>query len=170
MSQSTQEIPNELRQYCEVKGNVVYNVYRDTESGTALEREFLQKLLVDATARKFNVLVVTRLDQTSRNVKDFLDLDVTLDKLGIDIIVTTQNLDTTNPQGKMMRTILVAFAPFERDMIAERTREKLHHQAKSGYRGGGHLMIPFSRVGMIEACGSSRTPLNTSLVLLWAFP
>jgi len=103
------------------------------ESGTTLEREHLQKLLVDARAGHFNVLVVTKFDRISRNVKDFLDLDETLNSLGVDIIVTTQNLDTTNPQGKMMRTILVAFAQFERDMIAERTREKLYNQAKSGY-------------------------------------
>ena len=135
-----------LRQYCEAKGYVVYDVYRDTESGTTLEREFLQHLLVDATARKFNVLVVTKFDRISRNVKDFLDLDETLNKLGIDIIVTTQNLDTTNPQGKMMRTILVAFAQFERDMIAERTREKLYNQAKSGYWGGGHVPLGYDVV------------------------
>ena len=125
-----------LRQYCETKSYAIYEVYRDTESGTTLERKFLQNLLVDATARKFNVLVVTKLDRISRNVKDFLDLDETLNKLGIDIIVTTQNIDTTTPQGAMMRTIMVAFAQFERDMIAERTREKLYNQAKSGYWGG----------------------------------
>ena len=132
-----------LRQYCETKGFGVFDIYRDTESGTTLEREFLQKLLFDAQAGRFNVLVVTKFDRISRNVKDFLDLDETLNKLGIDIIVTTQNLDTTTPQGKMMRTILVAFAQFERDMIAERTREKLYNQAKSGYWGGGHVLLGY---------------------------
>jgi len=135
-----------LRQYCETKSYAIYEVYRDTESGTTLERKFLQNLLVDATARKFNVLVVTKLDRISRNVKDFLDLDETLNKLGIDIIVTTQNIDTTTPQGAMMRTIMVAFAQFERDMIAERTREKLYNQAKSGYWGGGHVLLGYDAI------------------------
>ena len=135
-----------LRQYCETKGYAVYDVYRDTVSGTTLDRQYLNKLLQDALAGKFNVLVVTKFDRISRNVKDFLDLDDTLGKLGIDIVVTTQNLDTTTSQGKMMRTILVAFAQFERDMIAERTREKLYNQAKSGYWGGGHVLLGYDAI------------------------
>ncbi len=135
-----------LRQYCESKGYVVFDVYRDTESGTTLERKALQKLLVDAQSGRFSVLLVTKFDRISRNVKDFLDLDEMLNNLGIDIVVTTQNLDTTNPQGKMMRTILVAFAQFERDMIAKRTREKLYNQAKNGYWGGGHVLLGYDVV------------------------
>jgi site-specific DNA recombinase len=137
---------NILRQYCEMKRYVVYDVYRDTVSGTTLDRQYLNKLLQDALAGKFTVLVVTKFDRISRNVKDFLDLDDTLGKLGIDIVVTTQNLDTTSSQGKMMRTILVAFAQFERDMIAERTREKLYNQAKSGYWGGGHVLLGYDAI------------------------
>ena len=135
-----------LRHFCETKGYVISDVYSDTESGTTLEREHLQRLLQDAQAGKFNVLVATKLDRVSRSVKDFLDLDEALNKFGVDIIITTQNIDTTTAQGKMQRTILMAFAQFERDMIAERTREKLYSQAKEGYWGGGHVPLGYDVV------------------------
>jgi site-specific DNA recombinase len=132
-----------LRKYCQDKGWTVYDVYSDTKSGASLERAELNRLLVDAAGQKFDVIAITKLDRISRSVKDFLELDTRLQALGIDIVVATQNIDTTNPSGKMMRNILLSFAEFERDMIAERTREKLYSQAQKGYWGGGNVPLGY---------------------------
>jgi len=67
-----------------------------------------------------------------------------LTELGIDIVFATQNIDTTTPAGKMQRNIMLSFAEFERDMIAERTREKIIYQASKGYWGGGHSPLGYN--------------------------
>ena len=134
---------SDLRAYTQAKGWTVYSVYIDTKTGTTLERDELTRLIHDAREKKFDVVAITKLDRISRSVRDFLELDDTFTKLGIDIVVTKQNIDTTTSAGKMQRTIMLAFAEFERDMIAERTREKLFSQAQKGYWGGGHAPLGY---------------------------
>lgn len=74
-----------------------------------MDRIEIQKLLSDAEDRCFDVMVATKLDRVSRSVKDFLDLDSRLNALGIDIVITTQQIDTTTPMGKMQRVIMLVF-------------------------------------------------------------
>lgn len=131
-----------LKKYCEQKEWEIYKVYKDSKSGTNLERESLN----DAVNKKFNIVLATKLDRISRSVKDFLSLDERFRDLGIDVVIATQNIDTTTPSGKMQRTILLAFGEFKRDMIAERTREKLFLQATNGYWGGGHTPLGYDNV------------------------
>jgi site-specific DNA recombinase len=132
-----------LRKYCDSKGWIIFEVYKDTKSGTSLERDGLSRMLVHAEQGKFNIVAVTKLDRISRSVMDFLQLDEKLRKLEIDIVVATQNIDTTTPTGKMQRTIMLAFAEFERDMIADRTTEKLFSQAQKGFWGGGNVILGY---------------------------
>ena len=131
------------REYCERNGWIVVGVYSDTRTGTTLERDELSRLLKDASEHKFDVIAVTKLDRISRSVKDFLELDQKLITLNVEWAITTQHIDTTTPAGKMQRTIMLAFAEFERDMIAERTREKLYSQAQNGYWGGGNVPLGY---------------------------
>ena len=132
-----------IREYCKSKGWDVIGVYADTRTGATLERTELKRLETDAADGKFDIIAVTKLDRISRSVKDFLQLDQIFIGLGIEWAVTTQNIDTTTPAGKMQRTIMLAFAEFERDMIAERTREKLYTQAQKGYWGGGYAPLGY---------------------------
>ncbi|MDP1675310.1 MAG: recombinase family protein [Bacteroidota bacterium] len=135
-----------LRKYCQQKGWAVYNVYTDTKTGTTLERDELNNLIRDAEQGRFNIVAITKLDRISRSIKDFLDLDARLRSLDVDIVVATQHIDTTTPAGKMQRTIMLAFAEFERDMIADRTREKLYSQAQKGFWGGGMVLLGYDVV------------------------
>ena len=132
-----------LKNYCKLQGWEIYDIYKDAVSGSNLEREELQRLMLDAEDKKFHIVAATKLDRVSRSVIDFLELDKKLRDLGIDIVITTQNIDTTTSTGKMQRTILLAFAEFERDVIAERTREKLFVQAQQGFWGGGHSPLGY---------------------------
>ena len=131
------------REYCEKNGWTVVDVYSDTRTGATLDRTQLERLLRDASAHGFDLIAVTKLDRISRSVKDFLELDQRLMKLGIEWAITTQQIDTTTSAGKMQRTIMLAFAEFERDLIAERTREKLFAQARNGYWGGGYAPLGY---------------------------
>ena len=132
-----------LRNYCEFKGWEVYDLYSDTKSGTNFERDEMQRLLRDAEEKKFNVVVSIKLDRISRSVQDFLAFDQKLKDLGIDIVITTQDIDTTTPVGYMVRTVMLAFGQFERDVIAERTREKLYYQAQKGFWKGGTVPLGY---------------------------
>ena len=132
-----------LRNYCKAKDWEVNGIYIDKASGSSLERNEIIRLLNDAEDKKFDIVLATKIDRISRSVLDYLDVDKTLTELGIDIVFATQNIDTTTPAGKMQRNIMLSFAEFERDMIAERTREKLFYQASKGYWGGGHAPLGY---------------------------
>lgn len=132
-----------LRNYCKSKDWKVQGVYIDKASGSSLERTEIIRLLSDAEENNFDIVLATKIDRISRSVLDYLDVDKKLTQLGIDIVFATQNIDTTTPVGKMQRNIMLSFAEFERDMIAERTREKLFYQASKGYWGGGHAPLGY---------------------------
>ncbi|MHB1049325.1 MAG: recombinase family protein [Bacteroidota bacterium] len=135
-----------LRMRCQEKGWKVYKVYVDTKSGKNLERPELQKMLKDAEDKKFDVVLATKLDRVSRSTKDFLELDERLAASGIDIVITTQDIDTSTPAGEMLRTLLMAFAEFERKMIAERTRDSVYARAQKGYWPGGLVILGYDVV------------------------
>lgn len=135
-----------LTDYCNAKGWSIYKVYRDTKSGKSLNREKIQELLSDAEDQKFDVILSTKLDRLSRNMRDFFELDDRLRKLDVDMVITTQNIDTTTPGGRAMRNMLLVFAEFEREMIGQRTREKLYNQAQKGYWGGGFTPLGYDSV------------------------
>ena len=135
-----------LRKYSSDKGWTVYNVYRDTKTGSTLDRDELNSLINDAEQGRFNVILVTKLDRISRSTKDFLNLDEKLNALDIGIVVSTQDIDTTSSHGKALRSLMMVFAELERNMIADRTREKLYSQAQKGYWGGGLVLLGYDVV------------------------
>lgn len=132
-----------LKNYCKVKGWEVFDTYIDTKTGTTIERDSLSRLLKDAEAKKFDIVIATKLDRISRSMKDFFEINEILAMHDIDLVLATQNIDTTSSMGRFNRNVLMAFAEFERDMIAERTREKLFSQAQKGYWGGGLVPIGY---------------------------
>jgi site-specific DNA recombinase len=135
-----------LRTFCEKENFEVYDVYADTKSGKSIDRIELNRLREDASKSRFQILITTKLDRLSRNVKNFLDLDYELQKYNIDIKTQSQNFDTTTPSGRMLRMMLIAFAEFERDMISERTSEASEYLAKEGNPGGGLPPLGYDRV------------------------
>ena len=135
-----------LRIFCEKEDFEVYDVYADTKSGKSIDRVELNRLREDASKNRFQILVATKLDRLSRNVKNFLDLDYELQQYHIDIKTQSQNFDTTTPSGRMLRMMLIAFAEFERDMISERTTEASEYLAKEGNPGGGLTPLGYDRV------------------------
>jgi len=112
-------------------------------SGGNMERPGLRKLVADAKAGKFQVVVCYKYDRLTRNTRDFLALLDVFDKAGVHFVSVTQPIDTTSPVGRLMRSILMEFAQFEREMISERTSDKLSAMAKKGKRTGGHLLLGY---------------------------
>jgi DNA invertase Pin-like site-specific DNA recombinase len=133
--QTTENQILELRRYIEARG-WTGTEYLDTISGTKECRPALDRLMADARRRRFDVLVVWRLDRLGRSLKHLI---VTLDELaalGIGFTSLNEGIDTATPAGKLQLHLLAAIAEFERGRIVERVRAGLARARKDGKRLG----------------------------------
>src|SRR5574344_2086812 len=110
-------------------------------SGGNTNRPALKKLLADIASGKVDVVVVYKIDRLSRSICDFAELSKTFDKFGASFVAVTQEINTTTSSGRMMLNILVTFAQYEREVIAERIRDKMSASRKKGKWVGGS--VPF---------------------------
>jgi len=112
---------NELKKYCTARSYEIYNIYSDTGvSGSKESRPQFDIMLSDAKKRKFDCLIVWKLDRLSRSLKHLLNTLDILNDLNISFICYQDNIDTTTSTGRLMFQIVGAFAEFERSMIRER--------------------------------------------------
>src|SRR5688572_12940570 len=105
-------------------------------SGAKDRRPALDTLLVDARRRRFDVLVVWRLDRLGRNLRHLVTLLEEMQALGIAFVSLAEGIDATTPAGKLQMHILAAIAEFERARIAERVRAGLARVKAKGQRLG----------------------------------
>lgn len=89
-------------------------------SGAKEKRPALDHLMADARQRKFDAVVVWKFDRFARSTTHLLRALEEFNALGIDFISLTENIDTSTPMGKMVFTMVGAFAQFERELIKER--------------------------------------------------
>lgn len=123
------------KDYCKSKGLEVYKVYKDVISGTKDQRPSFNKLLEDMRLRKFNCVMVTKLDRLGRSLQHLLSILDEFQNKNIQFIATTQNIDTTSATGRLQLQIMGAFAEFERNLISERTKEGMRRAIGVGKRG-----------------------------------
>jgi len=130
----TQLLP--LREYVERRWWLVYKEYTDTISWAKEKRPWLDKLMQDAHKRRFDCVVVFRFDRMGRSTKHLLWLLDSFTHLWIDFVSYNENIDSATPSGKLMFTMITAFAEFERSIIAERVRAWLSRAKKQGIKLG----------------------------------
>ena len=94
-------------------------------SGGTIDRPALRTLLADMAKGKVDVVVVHRLDRLSRSVADLSDLLPLFTIPGIQLVSVIQSIDTATPSGRLTLNLLTSFAQYERQLIGERTRDKL---------------------------------------------
>ena len=131
---SIEEQIDKLESYCKIKDWSVYKVYTDGGfSGSNTERPALERLIKDADRKKFDTVLVYKLDRLSRSQKDtlFLIEDVFI-KNGIEFLSLQENFDTSTPFGKAMIGLLSVFAQLEREQIKERMQLGKLGRAKAG--------------------------------------
>jgi DNA invertase Pin-like site-specific DNA recombinase len=126
----------ELRRYSAARGWTAIDYVDHGISGAKDRRPALDKLLVDARRRRFDVLVVWRLDRLGRNLRHLVTLLEDVQALGIAFVSLTEGIDATTPAGKLQMHILAAIAEFERARIAERVRAGLARVKAQGQRLG----------------------------------
>jgi DNA invertase Pin-like site-specific DNA recombinase len=125
-----------LRDYAERRGfNVIE--YRDEGiSGSKDSRPALDRLMKDARARKFDVVIVARFDRFARSVSHLLRALEEFNHLGVDFVSLSESIDTSTPMGKMIFTVLSAVAELERNLIKERVHMGISRARKQGKQLG----------------------------------
>jgi site-specific DNA recombinase len=106
-------------------------------SGASMERPALQRLLQEVRAGRIHCIVVYKVDRLSRSLLHFARLIEIFDAHGTSFVSVTQQFNTTTSLGRLTLNILLSFAQFEREIIAERTRDKMSAARRKGKWAGG---------------------------------
>jgi DNA invertase Pin-like site-specific DNA recombinase len=127
----------ELREYVKRMGWTLAVEYAEKVSSVK-KRPAFEQMLRDAQLRKFDVLVVWKIDRLARSIRQFTDTVMQLDQLGIRFLAPTQGIDTDkqSPTGKFLMHILAAFAELERSIIVERVRAGVAEAQRQGKHCG----------------------------------
>jgi site-specific DNA recombinase len=106
-------------------------------SGGTLERPALKRLLGEVAAGRVDIIVVYKVDRLTRSLFDFAKLVETFDASGTSFVSVTQSFNTTTSMGRLTLNMLLSFAQFEREVTAERIRDKIAASKARGMWMGG---------------------------------
>jgi site-specific DNA recombinase len=112
-------------------------------TGGNMERPALRRLMADIEAGRIDCVIVYKVDRLSRSLLDFARLMETFDKYGVRFVAVTQQLDTRSSLGRLSLNVLLSFAQFERELIAERTRDKISAARRKGKWTGGSPVLGY---------------------------
>lgn len=112
-------------------------------TGGNMERPALKRLLADVKAGKVDCIVVYKVDRLSRSLIDFARIIEVLEGHGATFVSVTQQFNTTHSMGRLTLNILLSFAQFEREVIAERTHDKMSAARRRGKWVGGMPVLGY---------------------------
>jgi site-specific DNA recombinase len=112
-------------------------------SGGNLDRPALKRLLEDITAGKIDAVLVYKIDRLSRSLLDFARIMEIFDKHQVAFISITQQFHSATSMGRLVLNMLLSFAQFERELIAERTRDKIAAARRKGKWIGGMPLLGY---------------------------
>src|SRR5581483_2396936 len=95
-------------------------------------RPAVRRLLADIEAGKVDCVVVYKVDRLSRSLLDFARLMETFERHRVSFVSVTQQFNTATSMGRLVLNVLLSFAQFEREIIAERTRDKIAATRRKG--------------------------------------
>jgi len=112
-------------------------------TGGNMERPALKRLFTDIEAGNIDCVVVYKVDRLSRSLLDFARMMELFDKHVVSFVSVTQQFNTTSSMGRLTLNILLSFAQFEREIISERTRDKMAAARKKGKWVGGMPVLGY---------------------------
>jgi len=112
-------------------------------TGGNTDRPALQRLLADIEAGKIDCVVVYKVDRLSRSLMDFAQMMQTFEKNTVAFVSVTQQFNTGTSMGRLVLNVLLSFAQFEREIISERTRDKIAATRRKGKWSGGHPLLGY---------------------------
>lgn len=110
-------------------------------SGRHLERPGLQRLMSDVEAGRIDRIVVYKIDRLTRSLTDLAKLVERLDGAGASFVSVTQAFNTATSMGRLTLNVLLSIAQFEREVTAERIRDKIAASKKKGLWMGGNVPL-----------------------------
>jgi len=155
----------ELRQYAEARGWQLADEYVDAGvSGSKDSRPELNRLMLDAKRRRFDVVLVWKLDRFGRSLRHLVNALAEFESLGIAFVSLSDNLDLSTASGRLMFNIIGAMAEFERELIRERVKAGMKNARAKGARIGRPRAIADSaRIIALRASGLSWRAIETEL-------
>ena len=115
-------------------------------SGGSMERPALQALMADIEHGTVDVIVVYKVDRLTRALADFAKIVELLDDRGVSFVSVTQQFNTTSSMGRLTLNVLLSFAQFEREVTAERIRDKIAASKAKGMWMGGLVPLGYDVV------------------------
>ncbi len=115
-------------------------------TGGNTERPAIRQLLDDIEADRVDCVVVYKVDRLSRSLLDFARINKLFEDRRIHFVSVTQHFNTADSMGRLTLNILLSFAQFERDIISERTRDKIAAMRRRGQWAGGRPILGYDLV------------------------
>lgn len=112
-------------------------------TGGNMDRPALKRLIQDAEDGRIDCIVVYKVDRLSRSLLDFARIMEVLERNNVKFVSVTQQFNTTHSMGRLTLNILLSFAQFEREIIAERTRDKMSAARRKGKWVGGMPVLGY---------------------------
>jgi DNA invertase Pin-like site-specific DNA recombinase len=130
--------------YAKSQGWKIVGTYDDGGfTGANIDRPAFQRLLADIEAGQIDVVVVYKVDRLSRSLLDFARVMERFSKAGTAFVSVTQHFSTADAMGRLTLNMLMSFAEYEREMIADRTRDKIVAARRKGKWTGGTVPIGY---------------------------
>ena len=151
----------DLMAYCNIKGWTDIFIFQDKGvSGAKTSRPEFDKMIDQAEAGTFDVVMVWKFDRASRSTKHLITLLEDFNKWGVDFVSLKENIDTSTPAGKLMFTMISAFAQFERDTLIERTKSGMSRAKAQGKKIGRSKTYDWSEITTLNSQGFSPTEIS----------
>ncbi len=112
-------------------------------TGGNMDRPALQRLMSDIEAGRIDCVVVYKVDRLSRSLLDFARMMEVFEKHHVSFVSVTQQFNTSTSMGRLVLNVLLSFAQFEREMISERTRDKIAATRRKGKWSGGMPLLGY---------------------------
>jgi DNA invertase Pin-like site-specific DNA recombinase len=148
---------SELREYAARRGwQIVEEFTEQGVSGCKESRPALNRLMSDACRRRFDAILVWKIDRFGRSLKHLVNSLAELAALGVAFISLRDNLDLSTPSGRLMFQIIGAMAEFERALIQERVRAGLRNARSKGKKlGRPRVVVDAPQIASLRAQGRS---------------
>src|SRR5882762_3356378 len=168
VSTADQSVDMQLRDLSKLAASRDFEVVKEYcdegQSGAKSSRPALDKMLADAKAGKFEVILIWRLDRLGRSLANLIRLLEDFKSWNVALISFSESLDFTTSMGKLFYQLLGAFSEFERETICERTRSGLRAARARGVRLGRRVVpVDTSEVARLRAGGASYRAISRQM-------
>ncbi|UCE90879.1 MAG: recombinase family protein [Methanobacteriota archaeon] len=140
--------------YANERGWEIHRHYVDKASGADANRPELKRMMNDARARRFSLVLTTRIDRIARSSLDLKQIIAELEGRGVKFECAEQAFSTNTPTGRLLFGILGEIAEFERSLIIERTKAGLQRARAQGKTlGRPRVSVDSARIAELRAQG-----------------